>query len=1138
MKIFVRAWLILILFTLFASAQNAPTALLHKPSISSSEIVFSYGDDLWAASRDGGAAHPLTTGSGIKADPFISPDGKWIAYSGTYEGNTDVYVMPIAGGVPKRLTFHPGADNVVGWTPDSSAVLFRSGRNSYSRFARLFTVNLSGGLEHELPLPEGEMGSFSPDGKHLAYVPWWNWAPNTAWKRYRGGTTARIWIARLSDSHVEQIPRDNSNDFDPMWLGDKIYFLSDRSGPVSLFVYDTKSKKVDPVLPGTETDIKWASAAPDAIVYEQLGSLRKLDLRTMKNADLRFAVAGDLPSLRPHFEKVGDRISGYNISPTGVRAVFEAHGEILTVPAEHGDIRNLTNTTGAAERDPSWSPDGRWIAYFSDESGEYELHLRSQDGTQLKKLSLGDPPSFFYEPIWSPDSKKIAYTDKRLNVWYIDVAGGKPVKVDTNTYEAPQHSLDPSWSPDSRWITYTKMLPSHIRAVFVYSLETGKATQITDGMSDARFAVFDKNGKYLYFTASTNSGPTTGWLDLSSLARPVTRSVYIVVLRKDLPSPIAPQSDDEKPATDAKSEKTADYLSLVEQQSPQQQAAAEKSAAAGNEPEKKKPEPVTVKIDFEDIGQRILSLPIPARNYSSVLAGTTGTLFLTEVSVLPGFVGGTPGATVYRFELEPRKVTPVIAGVGAFTVSADGKKMLYRQGQGQASRWQIASVPPPTRPGEPPAAGEQQQPPRVSGFPLKTDDMQVYVDPKAEWAQEYHEVWRIERDFFYDPNLHGVNWREGEKYYQQFLNVSASRSDLHQIFVDMLGELSTGHTRAAMPPEPPSSQPRTGLLGADYTIENGRYKFSKVYYGENWNPDLRAPLTEPGVNVKAGDYLLEVNGRELKGTDNIFALFLATAGKSTTLKVSADPTGKGARTVSVVPIESETALRNRDWIDENRRKVDELSGGRLAYVYLPDTSVGGWTNFNRYYYAQVGKEGSVIDERFNGGGSAADYIIDNLRRPPMNKWMTREGADFFTPVGSIYGTKVMIINQYAGSGGDALPWYFRHEKLGKLVGARTWGGLIGIYDYPTLIDGGSVTAPRVAFYNLNSEWDVENNGVPPDVDVPFDPAAWRQGHDPQLEKAVEVALGELKANPMKVVQRPAFPNYHQKSGAAAAGKGK
>jgi tricorn protease len=1126
-----------LLCALASALSNAQTALLHHPTVGGNQLVFTYGDDLWSGPRDGGAAHPLTTGDGTKSDPFLSPDGKWIAFSGNYDGNTDVYVMSAAGGVPKRLTYHPGADVVEGWTPDSSAVLFRSARNSYSRFTRLFTVSVAGGLPHELPLPEGEMGSFSPDGKYLAYVPVWNWGGATAWKRYRGGREGRIWIARISDSHVEEIPRQDSNDFCPMWVGDKIYFLSDRSGPVSLFVYDTRNKKVDPLMATAMSDIKWATATPDEIVYEQLGSLHKLDLRSLKNAELSFAVAGDLPSLRPHFEKAGVHIENYAISPTGVRAVFEARGEILTVPAEHGDIRGLTNTTGAAERDPAWSPDGKSIAYFSDESGEYEMHLSSQDGTQVKKLALGDAPSFYYEPVWSPDSKKIAYTDKRLNVWYIDLASGKSTKVDTNTYETPEHTLDPSWSPDSKWITYTKLLPSHMRAVFVYSLESGKASQITDGMSDARFAVFDRNGKYLYFTASTNSGPTNGWLDLSSMARPVTRSVYVVVLRNDLPSPIAPLSDDEKSAVEAKSDKAA-VLSVSEGQEAATQQ-TEKEKTAGNEPEKaKKPEAVTVRIDLQDIGQRILALPIPARNYVAMQAGLTGTLFLGEESVMPGFVGGSPGVSVYRFELEPRKTQPVITGVSEFALSFDGKKILYRQGQGRSAKWLIAAVPPPTRPDAPPSAGEGAQPPRLAGLPLKTDDMQVYVDPRAEWAQMYREVWRIERDFFYDPNLHGVNWRAAEKEYQPYINVAANRDDVTDVFIDMLGELTVGHMFVRGPNPPESSQPHTGLLGADYSVENGRYRFLHVFHGENWNPELRAPLTEPGVNVQEGEYLLEVNGRELKGTDNIFGHFLATAGKSTTLKVGPDPTGKGARTVTVVPIENETSLRNRAWMDANRRKVDELSGGKLAYVYLPDTSVGGWTNFNRYYFAQVGRTGAVLDERFNGGGSAADYIIDNLRRPLMNKWMTREGADFSTALAAIYGPKVMITNMYAGSGGDALPWYFRHEKIGKLVGTRTWGGLVGIYDYPQLMDGGSVTAPRVAFYNLNGEWDVENHGVPPDVDVPFDPAAWRAGHDPQLEKAVDIALQEMKASPTKVVERPAFPNYHKTGAAKATAGGK
>ena len=1137
-----RNWLCCaIMFSFAIVAQAQKPLLLHKPAASASQLVFSYGDDLWSAPRGGGPAHPLTTGAGTKTDAAFSPDGKWIAYTGTYDGNADVYVMPASGGVPVRLTFHPAADVVVGWTPDSKQVLFRSSRNSYAGFDRLFTVGLEGGLPHEIPLPEGVMASFSPDGKQLAYVPVWNWQPGRAWKNYRGGRTARVWIARLSDSSVVEIPRENnSNDFDPLWIDDKIYFLSDRNGPITLFAYDTRSKKVEQVLPPT-ADIKSASAAPGEIVYEQLGGLRRFDLRSGKSAVMSVEVAGDLPSLRPHYVKAGDHISNYAISPTGVRAVFEAHGEIFSVPADKGDVRNLTNTTAVAERDPAWSPDGRWIAYFSDESGEYALHLRSQDGTELKKVGLGEPPSFYYEPKWSPDSKKIAYTDKRLNLWYVDLAKGMPVKLDTDYYEGPFHSLDPAWAPDSKWIAYTKQLPSHMRAVFVYSLESGKAQAITDGMSDARFAAFDRDGKYLYFTASTNVGPTNGWLDLSSFSRPVTRSVYVVVLRKDLPSPIAPQSDEEKAAPNQAPHPASPNLSDVRVGQPltiQAPSNEEKDGAGEERSAEKKPEkkpPVSVRIDFENIDQRILALPIPARNYIALEAGASGMVYLGELPVVPtaGPAGGV--ATVYRFEMEPRKTVKLLDGVTAFTLSFDGKKMLYRQGIGEHARWLIAGAPPPSKSSEPPSASPEQGP-HIAGRPLKLDEMEVYVDPRAEWQQEYREVWRIERDFFYDPNLHGVSWRSAEKFYAPFVEAAACRADLDYVFTDMLGEMSVGHMNVRPPQAARSTQPKTGLLGADYTIENGRYRFAKIYQGENWNPELRAPLTEPSVNVKPGDYLLEVAGRELKGSDNIFSFFQATAGKSVVIKVGGDPGGKGARTATVVPIDNETNLRNRAWIDGNRRKVEELGGGRVAYVYLPDTAMGGYTYFNRYFYAQISAQGAVLDERFNRGGQAADYIIDNLRKPLMNYWFTREGHPFTTPVGSIFGPKAMVINMYAGSGGDALPWYFRHEKIGPLVGTRTWGGLIGIYDYPPLMDGGSVTAPRVAFYNPQGEWEVENAGVAPDYEVPFDPAAWRQGRDPQLEKAVDLVLEQLKKSPPTLVDHQPFPNYHRNRGTATGGE--
>jgi tricorn protease len=1075
-------------------AQTEKPLLLQKPTLSRTQIAFSYAGDLWIVNREGGEARRLTTGSGVETDPIFSPDGGTIAFTGEYDGNVDVYAVAASGGVPRRLTYHPGPDNALGWTPDGKRVLFASTRNSSSpRFMRFFTISVEGGFPTELPLPMGSEASYSPDGSRLAYVPLSREpAPGQAfyqaWKRYRGGLATPIWITNLADSHIEKVPRETSNDFNPMWVEGKVYFLSDRNGPVTLFEYDVSTRRVTQLIRNDGLDLKSASAGPGAIVYEQFGRTYLWDLKSGAAKKLDIRVAGDLPGVRPRFEKVAARMAAGVLSPTGARAVFEARGEILTVPAEKGYARNLTNTPGVAERDPAWSPDGKRIAYFSDESGEYELHLRDQSGMgEVRKINLGNPPSFYYSPTWSPDSKKIAYTDKRLNLWYIDLEKSTPVRVDTNTYENPFRVMDPTWSSDSRWISYTKQLKNRLGAVFVYSLDSGKSTQITDGLSDARFACFDKNGKYLYFTASTDIGPTTGWLDMSSFQHPVTRSAYVVVLRRDLPSPLAPESDEEKL-----------------QPEPPKPPDAKPAPAADATAEKKE----TVTIDFENISQRILALPIPARNYQALLAGKSGMLFILESPPGSGGLEGPGDFTLHKFELDKRKAEKVLEGISAFDLSANGEKMLYRIGPG----WFITATGAPVKPGD---------------GALKLDEVEVYVDPRAEWSQMYHEVWRIERDFFYDPGYHGLDLKAAEARYKPYLENIGHRADLNYLFREMLGELTVGHLFIAGGDLPEVKKIKVGLLGADYKIENGRYRFSRIYNGENWNPQLRAPLTQPGVNVQSGEYLLAVNGRDVVATANVYSFFEETAGKSVVLRIGPDPGGANSREVIVMPVESETSLRNLAWIEDNRRKVDQLSGGRLAYVYLPDTAGGGYTNFNRYYFAQINKEGAVIDERFNGGGTAADYIIDYMRRPLMNYWMTREGEDFTTPVGSIYGPKVMIINEYAGSGGDLMPWLFRRAGVGPLIGKRTWGGLVGIYDYPTLIDGGAVTAPRVAFWSPDGTWDVENRGVAPDIEVEFDPEAWRAGRDPQLEKAIETALEALKKNPLPAHKRPAFPSYHK-----------
>jgi tricorn protease len=1077
------------------AAEETPL-LAHAPTISKTQVVFAYGGYLWSAPRDGGDARQLTTG-GHEALPVFSPDGKWIAFSGQYDGNTDVFVMPAEGGEPRRLTWHPAADIAAGWTPDGKRILFHSARDAYADFERLYTVPVEGGPAEVLPMWRGQDAWFSPDASRIAYVPNDIW--QTSWKRYRGGQTTPIYIVRLSDLALEKVTRENSNDTHPVWFGDSVYFLSDRHGPVTLFAYDTKSQTVKQILENKGLDFKSLSAGPDMLVYEQFGGIFLFDPANGKSKKLGIRIAGDLPATRSHYEKVGGKIQNAAISPTGARAVFEAHGEILSVPAEKGDVRNLTRTPAAAERDPAWSPDGKSIAYFSDESGEYALHISDQSGLKAaRKINLGNPPSYFYSPLWSPDSKKIAYSDKRLNLWYLDLEKGVPVKVTTDRYDDPTSNLAESWSPDSKWLTYGKALENHLRAVFVYSLESGKESQITDGISDARYPVFDKGGKSLFFAVSTDVGLTAGWLDLSSFQHPVLRNIYAAVLKKGDPSPVEPQSDEEK-ATDEKKDAAGGDKG--------KEADKAKEGEKGKEGDKKE-EAAKVTIDLEGIGQRIVALPIKAANYVGLDTGKAGILFLSEIVDVPRFEAATP-VTVSKFDLATRKTEPFLTGINGFAVSANSEKILYRQGPG----WFIAKTEAAPKPGD---------------GALKLEEMEIFVDPRAEWNEMYHEVWRIERDFLYDPNHHGLDINAAEKKYSAYLKGIAGRADLNYLFDEMLGEITIGHMFIGGGDVPQPKRVRGGLLGADYKIENGRYRFARIFNGENWNPELRAPLTQPGVDVKPGDYLLEVEGREVRPPAEVYSFFENTAGKQIKIKVGASADGKDTREVTVVPLPSEFALRNRAWEEDNRRKVNELSGGKLAYVHVPDTAVGGWQNFNRFYFAQVGKQGAIIDERYNHGGEVADYIIDMLKRPLRNCAISREGEKFCSPLAQIYGPKTMVINEMSGSGGDALPWMFRQDQVGPLVGTRTWGGLVGIYGYPPLMDGGFVTAPRVAIYGLHGEWEVENHGIKPDIEVENDPASVAAGHDRQLEKAVEVTMEALKKNPIVIPEHPPYPSYHKK----------
>ena len=1104
---------VLISVSLTAAAEPKPI-LAQKPALNKTHVVFVYAGDLWKVSRDGGAARRLTSGPGVETNPVFSPDGSSIAFTGEYDGNVDVFVMPAEGGEPRRLTWHPSSDIVLGWTPEGKEILFTSGRTAYSRFNDLFTVGVEGGFPKRLPLPMGYEGSFSSDGKHIAYVPLRR--AFSAWKRYRGGTATPIWIADLADSKIEKIPRTDSNDYEPMWVGDKVYFLSDREGPVTLFSYDVKAKKVSRALRNDALDLKSASAGPGAIVYEQFGSLNLYDLATGKASPLSVSIAGDMLEVRDKFVNVGDSLSSPSLSPNAVRAAFEARGEIITVPEEKGDFRNLTNTPGAMERSPAWSPDGQKIAYFSDESGEYQLHIRDQKGSgEVVRIELEKKPTFYFAPRWSPDNKKIAYIDCHLNIWYVDLDKKAPVKVDKDRFLGGADGLVPSWSPDSKWLTYAKRLPNYLGTVFVYSLETGQSTPVTDGMSDARLPVFDPGGKYLYFTASTDSGASLQ-PDIHSIFRDVTSTVYLAVLDKAEPTPFVPQSDEEKP--EEKSKKPPEEPEKKEEG---KSGKADTQPAEKSEKDKKPDKAVTVKIDLEGILQRILAVPMPARRYVDLQTGESGTLLAVAADApLPG----SPfpqGSSVHRFDLKERRADVVVSGVDAFEMARGGKKYLYSQ----RGSWRIGTLkpmPPAGAPAPPPSDGGS------SDKTMPTQNIQLRVKPLEEWRQMYREAWRLEREFFYDPRLHGLDLDWAQKKYAPYVDAVASRMDLNYLFAEMLGEITVGHLGVGGGDIPRAERVATGLLGADYAIENGRYRFARIYSGENWNPQFQAPLTQPGVNVKAGEYLLAVDGREVKGTDNVFRFFEAKAGKQVVLAVGPEPKMEGTREVTVVPISSETALRNFAWIEDNRRYVERVTKGKVAYVYMPDTAFGGYTYFNRYFYAQVGREALIVDERFNGGGMLATDIIERFQRKMMSLVATRDGEDEVQPQGAIFGPKVMLINEFAGSGGDAMPWYFQRAKVGPLVGKRTWGGLVGRAGAPSLMDGGYVTAPSSGVWSPDGHWIAENVGVIPDIEVEHDPKLVRQGKDPQLDKAIEIVMEGLAKNPLTKPKRPAYPDYHKK----------
>jgi len=1094
MKKLLYSVLIALVFTtilpifLFGAIDIKETKFLSQPAISQNHIAFVYAGDLWVADSDGSNVRRLTSDDGIESNPVFSPNGKLIAFNAEYDGNTDVFIVPVEGGIPKRLTWHPGFDIVRGFTPNGSAVLFISARNVFTnRYTQLFTVPINGGFPEALKIPNAYKATYSPDGKRLAYNPLGE--RFRQWKNYRGGTVSTLWLYTFSDHSVVKIPQPDTrcNDIDAMWIGDKIYFLSDRNGEFNLFHYDINSNEINQLTNFTDFPIIDASAGDNKIIFEQAGHLHIFDLATNQSKKLTIGVATDLLELRPRYVKGARYIRSGWISPTGARAVIDFRGEIITVPAEKGDPRNLTNTPGVHERFPAWSPDGKTIAYFSDESGEYQIHLQKQEGKgEVKKFKLNG--SGFYSYLdWSPDSKKLTFTDNARNLYWMDVEKGSIQKIASEYIYQPGTfgNIRGVWSPDSKWIAYTMNTAAYIEKVYLYSIEKDKSYPVTDGLSDVNDPVFDQSGKYIYFFASTDAGPIKHWFAMSNRDMRMTRAIYLATLQRDVPSPLAKESDEEK-GIEKKEDDEKD----------------EKSKKEESKKEKDKAEK-PFSVDFEGLDSRIISLPVDEGNYFNLQVGDEGKIYYLEA---PAIARGpyAKGTKLHLYDLEKRKDEVIISEVNSYQISHDKKKILYQEGQS----WKIV-----------PISGKSES----GKGNLDINAIQVLIDPQVEWKQIFDEAWRINRDYFYATNMHGADWNSMRKKYEPFLPHLSCRNDLNRLIQWMCSELAVGHHRVGGGDfyHDPERVPG-GLLGADYAIENSRYRFKKVYGGLNWNPELRSPLTEPGVDVQEGDYLLAVNGKELTSAMNLYSLFENTSGKTVEITVGPNPNAANSRTVNVVPISNESALRNRDWVEGNLRKVDEATGGRVAYVYVPNTSTLGHTYFKRYFFPQVHKEAIIVDERFNGGGLVADYYIDLLRRPYLCNWNMRYGADIKTPSASIQGPKVMLIDETAGSGGDLLPWMFRKLKLGKLIGKRTWGGLVGTLGFPVLMDGGYVSAPNLAIWTEDG-WVVENVGVPPDIEVEQLPAKVIAGHDPQLEKAIEVIMEELKKEPPKALKRPPYP---------------
>ncbi|AWX45300.1 Protein TolB [Flagellimonas maritima] len=1052
------------------------TKLMHQPALSDTHIAFIYAEDLWIANRDGSNPKRLTIDEGIESNPIFSPDGSMIAFNAEYDGNMDVFIIPSKGGIPKRLTWHPYNDFVRDFTPDGKKVLFASQRNSHTnRYLQLYTVPIGGGATSQLDIPNAFWATYSDDGSHMAYTPIFD--AFNQWKHYRGGRISRIWVYNTENHKVDEIPKPNggSNDTQPQWIGENVYFRSDRDGEFNLYSYSTGTKTVKKHTDYKDFPVINPKAYKTDIIYEHAGTLHIFDTASGTDKKLTITITTDLLELRERFVSGKEYVRSATVSPSGARVVVDFRGDIVTVPAEKGDVDNITQTTGTHEKFPKWSPDGKSIAYFSDASGEYAMHVQNVDNGSVKEIQL-QGTGFYANIHWSPNSKKVSYVDNGRNLFITDIASKKTIKIAQDDLFVPGDIRDlfSDWSFDSNWIAYTKVIATNFEKAFLYSLSENKSYELTDGLSNVTSPIFDPSGKYVYLLASTDAGPVVNWFDQSNIDKVLTTSIYAITLQKEVVSPLKKQNDIEK--------------------GEEKEETKEKDSSKKNK--QKVEAPKTLFIDWENIENRMIALPVKAGDYSKLGSVKEGELYYISSSF------DTSESYLNKFTFDKRESEELMP-LNSYQIAAGGKKMFYNN----KGSWFVSDI------------GKKSE-----EAPINLDAISIKINPVDEWKNIFHEAWRVNRDYFYDPGMHGVDWNAMKTKYEPFIQHAASKQDLYRVMQWMFSELAVGHHRFGSrgdemnePEEIPG-----GLLGANYTIKNNRYQISKIYGGLNWTPDLRSPLTEPGIDVNVGDYIIAVNGKNVTGTDNLYSFFENTANTLVDLKVSKNADGTNSRTFKVTPLATEWAIRNRDWVEGNMKKVHEASNGDVAYVYVPNTTTAGFEYFKRYFFPQADKKAIIIDERYNGGGSLADYYIDILKRPEQAYWNFRYGQDLKSPSASIQGPKVMITDETAGSGGDYLPWMFRKFKVGTIVGKRTWGGLVGVLGYPEFIDGGVVTAPNLAFYTKDG-FRVENEGVAPDIEVEQLPELVIKGQDPQLEKAIEIVLKQLKENPPKQMERPAYP---------------